>query len=189
MFKNSSFPGIIIFTHNEILRGVPRKSKKINNLLQKLSQEKKWIFGVHIQGDCSNVYNWPYDTWQDFIMWPNINEKFLSNIPKEKILNLTCVNFLSNNIEKFKDNDRDIDIISISRFTSIKNIEITLNIFKELLDINPKYKFLLIAPKEVRPIKFFKNKEYLYLDKIEKLLEQIQNSKKYKNQIVFYCST
>ena len=100
---------------------------------------------------------------------------------KEKILNLTCVNFLSNNIEKFKDNDRDIDIISISRFSSIKNIEITLNIFKELLDINPKYKFLLIAPKEVRPIKFFKNKEYIYLDKIEKLLEQIQNSKKYKN--------
>lgn len=179
--KTSYSPGIIIFTHNEILRGVPRKSKKVNYLLKKLSQEKKWIFGVHVQGDCSNVFNWPFDEWQDFIMWPDKNQKFLSKIPKENISSLTCINFLSNNIENFKKIERDIDIISITRFSRIKNIEITLSIFKELLNINPQYKLVLIAPKESRPKKIFKNKEHLYLNKIDSLVAEIKNSSKYKN--------
>ena len=173
--KTSYSPGIIIFTHNEILRGVPRKSKKVNYLLKKLSQEKKWIFGVHVQGDCSNVFNWPFDEWQDFIMWPDKNQKFLSKIPKENISSLTCINFLSNNIENFKKIERDIDIISITRFSRIKNIEITLSIFKELLNINPQYKLVLIAPKESRPKKIFKNKEHLYLNKIDSLVAKIKN--------------
>ena len=64
--KTNNSPGIVVFTHNEILRGVPRKSLKVNNLLTKAYENNEWIFGVHVQGDCSNVYNWPYKDWQNF---------------------------------------------------------------------------------------------------------------------------
>ena len=67
--KTKVSPGIIIFTHNEILRGVPRKSSRVDNLLKSAYLKNEWIFGVHIQGDCSNVYNWPYKEWQNFFLW------------------------------------------------------------------------------------------------------------------------
>ena len=48
-------PGIITFTHNEVLRGLPKKSKKVKQFLINSKKNNKWIFGVHIQGDCSNL--------------------------------------------------------------------------------------------------------------------------------------
>ena len=95
--KTKNSPGIIVFTHNEILRGVPKKSLRVDRILSKAYKNNDWIFGVHVQGDCSNVFNWPYKDWQNFFLWPEKNDNFLSNIPKKSICELTCVNFLSNN--------------------------------------------------------------------------------------------
>ena len=61
-------PGIITFTHNEVLRGLPKKSKKVKQFLINSKKNNKWIFGVHIQGDCSNLNFWPKNDWESFYM-------------------------------------------------------------------------------------------------------------------------
>ena len=48
------------------------------------------------------------------------NDDFLSNIPKASICDLTCVNFLSEKINLFQREKKDIDIISVSRFSVLK---------------------------------------------------------------------
>ena len=50
--RTNNSPGIVVFTHNEILNGVPRKSLKVNNLLKKSYENNEWIFGVHIHRCC-----------------------------------------------------------------------------------------------------------------------------------------
>ncbi len=179
--KTKNSPGIIVFTHNEILKGVIKKSKKINDLLQASTEKKKWLFGVHIQGDCRNLSSWPHKEWQSFFLWPNDGDLFLSNIPNKIIKDLTCVNFLPKTIENFKGLSKDIDIISVSKFSKIKNIDLTLKIFKALIDRNPSYKLLLIALKNPFKKKFFKNSREKYLEKVFKLANSLKVSKKYKN--------
>jgi len=188
--KTKVSPGIIIFTHNEILRGVPRKSSRVDNLLKSAYLKNEWIFGVHIQGDCSNVYNWPYKEWQNFFLWPEKKDHFLSSISENKICEITCVNFLSEKINHLKNKKKDIDIISVSRFSSIKKIDLTLRIFKGLLDKNPNYKFVLLAIREnkeknflniLRNIFKFKNKEEKYIENLNNLIDKINKSPKYKN--------
>ena len=181
--KTNNSPGIVVFTHNEILRGVPRKSLKVNNLLTKACENNEWIFGVHVQGDCSNVYNWPYKDWQNFFLWPEKNDHFLSKIPKSNISELTCVNFLSEKINLFNKIKKDIDIISVSRFSSIKKIYLTLKIFKGLLDKDPNYKFVLLALRAEKKFHFFfeNKKEAKYLKQVDRLINDIKKSEKYKN--------
>ena len=179
--KTKNSPGIIVFTHNEILKGVIKKSKKINDLLQASTEKKKWLFGVHIQGDCRNLSSWPRKEWQSFFLWPNDGDLFLSNIPNKIIKDLTCVNFLPKTIENFKGLSKDIDIISVSKFSKIKNIDLTLKIFKALIDRNPSYKLLLIALKNPFKKKFFRNSREKYLEKVFKLAKILKVSKKYKN--------
>ena len=48
-------------------------------------------------------------------------------IPKKNICELTCVNFLSKRINLYHTKKKDIDIISVSRFSSIKNITFHLS--------------------------------------------------------------
>ena len=179
--KTKKSPGIIIFTHNEILRGVPRKSKKIEKILVNSYRQKEWIFGAHIQGDCSNLPSWPYKEWQNFFMWPNKKEKFLENIAPSKITELTCINFLKKEIENFSNLEKEIDIITVTRFSSLKKINMTLEIFKKLSDKNKNYKFLLVAPKEKPKRNFLSNNEINYFIKTEKMIENIKNNPKYKN--------
>ena len=183
--KTNNSPGIVVFTHNEILRGAPRKSLKVNNLLTKAYENNEWIFGVHIQGDCSNVFNWPYKDWQNFFLWPEKNDHFLSKIPNNIISELTCVNFLSENIKLSNKKEKDIDIISVGRFSSVKKIDLTLKIFKGLLDKNPNYNFVLLA---LRNEKLGKGKalgleitEAEYLNQVDRLIKDIKKSDKYKN--------
>jgi len=180
--KTNDSPGIVVFTHNEILRGVPRKSSKVKNLLTKANENNEWIFGVHVQGDCSNVFNWPYNEWQNFFLWPEKNDHFLSKIPKNSISELTCVNFIPEKINLFNKIKKDIDIISVSRFSSIKKIYLTLKIFKGLLDKDPSYNFVLLALRPEKNINFFKNKEEVeYLNQVDRLIDDMKKSKKYKN--------
>ena len=188
--KTKNSPGIVVFTHNEILRGVPKKSSRVNSILTKSYKNNDWIFGVHVQGDCSNVFNWPYKEWQNFFLWPEKNDPFLSSIPETSICELTCVNFLSEKINFFKREKKDIDIISVSRFSSIKKIDLTLKIFKGLLDKDPSYKFVLLALRDQKEKSFFKNRFKLfksklnedeYLSKVDILINDLKKSKKYKN--------
>jgi glycosyltransferase involved in cell wall biosynthesis len=179
--RTEKSPGIIVFTHNEILRGITKKSKKIDNILIQQNRQKKWIFGIHIQGDCSNLNSWPYKEWHNFFMWPEKREKFLKNIPPEKITELTCVNFLNEEVKKFNNSIKKVEIISVTRFSSVKNIQLTLEIFKKLSNKNENYKFILIAQKEKPKKNFFQNKELDYFKKTEKIIENIKNNSKYRN--------
>ncbi len=179
--RTEKSPGIIVFTHNEILRGVIKKSKKIEDILIEQNHKKKWIFGIHIQGDCSNLNSWPYKEWQNFFMWPNKNEKFLKNIPSKKITELTCINFLNKGIKKFSNINKKNEIISITRFSSLKNIQLTLEIFKKLSDKNSNYKFILIAQKKEPKARIFSNIELKYFKETERMIENIKNKSKYKN--------
>ena len=180
--KTNNSPGIVVFSHNEILRGVPRKSYKVNKLLSKSYENNEWIFGIHVQGDCSNVFNWPYKDWQNFFLWPEKDDNFLSKIPKKNICELTCVNFLSKKIKSYHTKKKDIDIISVSRFSSIKKIYLTLKIFKGLLDKDPSYNFVLLALRPENKINFLKNRtEIKYLKKVDRIIYDIRKSEKYKN--------
>lgn len=179
--RTEKSPGIIVFTHNEVLRGITKKSKKIDNILIQQNRQKKWIFGIHIQGDCSNLNSWPYKEWHNFFMWPNKKDRFLQNVAADKIIELTCINFLGEEIKNFSNLKKKIEIISITRFSSIKNIHLTLEIFKKLSNKNNNYIFFLIAPKEKPKKRFFLNKELKYFKEIEKIIENIQKNSKYKN--------
>ena len=141
--KNS--PGIITFTHNEVLRGLPARSKKIREFLTKMSKENKWIFGVHIQGNCQHMQYWPVSEWESFYMWGDIkNSKFLSNIQDAKIIPLTAEYFLpKNNIYNSK---KKWDICIVSRPSKIKRIEETLYTIKELFKLKKDLKVIFIVP-------------------------------------------
>ena len=76
---------------------------------------------------------------------------------------------------------KTVEIISITRFSSLKNIQLTLEIFKKLSDKNSNYKFILIAQKEKPKKRFFSNKELEYFLETEKIIKEIKNNSKYKN--------
>ena len=42
--RTEKSPGIIVFTHNEIIRGITKKSKKIDDLLIDQNRKKKMDF-------------------------------------------------------------------------------------------------------------------------------------------------
>ena len=91
-----------------------------------------------------------------------------------------CVNFLSEKINLFQREKKDIDIISVSRFSSIKKIDITLKIFKGLLDKDPNYKFVLLALRDKEKNSIEKD----YLNYVDKLINDIKKSEKYENLII-----
>ncbi len=138
-------PGIITFTHNEVLRGLPKKSKKVKQFLMNSKKHNKWIFGVHIQGDCSNFNFWPKNNWESFYMWSNPSANFLSNLQKEIITPLTCVNFLP--FKEIKSTPNKIwDICVISRPSEIKRIKETLLIIKKLFSLKEDLKVIFVVP-------------------------------------------
>ena len=90
------------------------------------------------------------------------------------------MNFLSEKINLFQREKKDIDIISVSRFSSIKKIDITLKIFKGLLDKDPNYKFVLLALRDKEKNSIEKD----YLNYVDKLINDIKKSEKYENLII-----
>jgi hypothetical protein len=142
--KTQNSPGIISFTHNEALWGVPAKYPYIKKLLNDKSLNKEWIFLIHIQGDCGFLNYWPREIWHSCILWLNKNERFLERYDKDKILPYTCVNFLNefDNINLKK----KWDICIISRASSIKRIIESLEIVRRLMTSNNNLTFLFIVP-------------------------------------------
>ena len=99
---------------------------------------------MHIQGDCSNLNFWPESSWESFYMWSNPSANFLSNLNKEIITSLTCVNFLP---YEFKLNPNKIwDICIISRPSEIKRIKETLLIIKQIFSLKEDLKSFLSYP-------------------------------------------
>ena len=142
--QTANSPGIITFTHNEVLRGVPAKSKLVKKYLNKSAEESHWIFGVHIQGDCSDLKTWPLERWQSFVMWPDISAPILAEIPSAQLTSMTCVNFLPK--PDLLNQYRAWDICVVSRPSEIKKITETLLIIKELLKLKHDLKVCLIVP-------------------------------------------
>lgn len=142
--KTSRSPGIITFTQNEALYGFMTKSSRVRKYLEENSKNRKWIYGVHIQGDCSYLKEWPFEPWHNFIMWPDTEAPFLSNIPKEKLMNMNCINFLPN-IEPPKTAEKKWDICVVSRPSKIKRIAETLYTVKQLMSIRPETKTVFIV--------------------------------------------
>lgn len=139
-------PGIITFTHNEALRGLPRNSAKVRDFLIESHNTGKWKFGVHIQGDCSYLDSWPLEPWQSFVMWPDRSASFLKNLPEEKFCPFTCVNFMPAYLAESKETTRCWDICVISRASSIKRLENTLLLLRSVLDTRPETKIVMIVP-------------------------------------------
>jgi hypothetical protein len=137
-------PGIITFTHNEVLNGVPAKSVKVQNLLTKAAAEQSWIFGVHIQGNCSHITSWPTQDWQSFLMWSDPSASFLLNVPKTNVTPITCVNFLPET--SLMEQAKVWDLCVVSRPSKIKKITETLLIVQQLFALKDDLKVVFIVP-------------------------------------------
>ena len=180
--RTEKSPGIIVFTHGEALWGVVAKSSKVKNFVTELSRQKKWIFGIHIQGNI----DW-LGEWQNFFMWPNKNQKFLEDIPKEIITDLTCINFYNDELINIKTDNKKYDIINITRFSSLKKIGLSLRIQKELLKLNPELKIIFISPVPYLKNKFFLEDEQKILNKTKNIIQNEFSINQLK-QINFICS-
>lgn len=185
--KNKNSPGIIAFTHGEALWGVAAKSKKVKKFLLDMTRNKKWIFGVHIQGNVDWIGKWEKQNWQQFFMWPNKDQKFLEDIPKDIITDLTCINFYNDNLLQNRIEKKKYDLISITRFTTLKKIQLNIRIYKELLKIKPKLKIIFVSTIPQNQNKFFPDESSKTLEEFKKILKNEMTPIQLK-QIEFICS-
>jgi hypothetical protein len=137
-------PGIITFTHNEALNGVTAKSRKVRDYLRQTSVGKKWIYGVHIQGDCSHLEAWPQQEWQSFLMWSNPGASFLAAVPRANITPITCVNVLPQ--PAGPELAKSWDICVVSRPSGIKRITETLLIIQQMFSHKEDLSVVFVVP-------------------------------------------
>jgi glycosyltransferase involved in cell wall biosynthesis len=139
-------PGIITFTHNEALGGLPVTSKRVAEFVEQSSRDRKWLFGVHVQGDCSHLTRWPVRPWHSFVMWPDPHAQFLTGLRPEQVIPLNCINFMPHIPQPETPSRRSVDICVISRAGRVKRIFETLQILRGLFDKNPDLTATLIVP-------------------------------------------
>lgn len=144
--RTATSPGIITFSHGEALWGVPHRSRKVRDFLVESRRSGKWLFGIHVQGDCSHLDSWPMPSWQSFVMWPDRSAPFLHNLPDGQFCPFTCINFMPAFLAEREETVRDWDICVISRASSIKRIEDTLLLLRAVLDSRPETKIVMIVP-------------------------------------------
>jgi hypothetical protein len=137
-------PGIITFTNNEVLNGVAAKSGRVREFLRRTAASRQWIYGVHIQGDCTHLEAWPQQEWQSFLMWSNPGASFLSDVPPANITPITCVNFLPQ--PSGPELTKAWDICVISRPSEIKRITETLLIIQQILVHKEDLSVIFIVP-------------------------------------------
>jgi glycosyltransferase involved in cell wall biosynthesis len=142
--RTSTSPGIITFTHNEALRGVA-DSPRVKAFLTESARDAQWLFGVHVQGHL-NMSEWPLEPWQSFFMWPDTDAAFLSNVPTSQLLGVNCINFMPDIPPKPPALERNVDILVISRASTIKRINETLLILRGLMDAVPDFRATVIVP-------------------------------------------
>jgi len=143
--RTSASPGIVTFTHNEALRGVAASSRRVSAFLEDNSSAGNWVFGVHIQGHL-NMTEWPLQPWQSFIMWPDTSAPYLANVPKEMLLGMNCINFMPDIRPRQSSLDRNVDILVISRASTVKRIYETLLILRGLMGKVPNFRATVVVP-------------------------------------------
>ena len=139
-------PGVITFTHNEFLYGVIARSAKVRDAIRNAAASGRWIFGIHVQGDCSYLSRWPIEDWQSFVMWPDRDAGFLRGVPEHQVVPLNCVSFLPDSERVVPKSGRRWDLCVVSRASEIKRISETLNIVKRVLDRYPSLRVNFIVP-------------------------------------------
>lgn len=139
-------PGIITFTQNEALNGVPVTSRKVRSFVEHSVRERKWLFGIHLQGDCSNFAAWPREAWHSFIMWPDAGAAFLRVFKPQQIVPMNCINFMPDLPVPTRAPERSVDICVISRAGKVKRVVETLHIMRGLFDLKPEFKATIIVP-------------------------------------------
>jgi glycosyltransferase involved in cell wall biosynthesis len=142
--RTSTSPGIITFTHNEALYGVVAKSAAVRDHLVQAFIQKHWIFGVHIQGDCSHLPDWPKQDWRSFIMWSNPADPFLSSVKRAEITPITCVNFLPQ--PSTLPIEKTWDICVVSRPSEVKRITETLQLVQRLFALKSDLSVVFVVP-------------------------------------------
>lgn len=138
-------PGIVSFTHNEALWGVPSYSRRAQEFLARATAEGRWLFGVHVQGDLSWMKQWPLKPWQSFFMWPDPGAPFLANVPRELRLDMNCVNCMPDPGPAPAGMARNVDICVISRPSTLKRIYESLEIIRGLFEKRPDLAVTFIA--------------------------------------------
>lgn len=143
--RTTTSPGIITFTHNEALAGLPKYSKKVRNYLRETARKRQWVYGVHIQGYCDWLKEWPLEEWQSFIMWTNPDAAYLRNVPKEKLIPLNCINFTPN-LSLSGGMKKKYDLFVICRASPIKRGFELLKTLRRLMDEKPGLKVIFLCP-------------------------------------------
>jgi glycosyltransferase involved in cell wall biosynthesis len=144
--RTARSPGIVTFTNNETVYGLPAKSTKVRDFLAAAARERSWLFGVHIQGDCSHYERWPLEPWQAFIMWPEPSAGFLANVPRDRLFERNCIHFMPQVPEPPAGMERNVDICVISRPTTLKRIHETLLLLRGLMNRIPRLTATLVVP-------------------------------------------
>src|SRR4051794_36352960 len=142
-------PGLITFTHNEVLRGAVAQSQDVRDHLARTHADGSWLYGVHIQGDVSAAGVWPLQDWQSFVMWPDLDAPFLHGLPEERLLAINCANLLPEPAETGR--ERKWDVCVLTRPSAIKRPVTSLRIIKHLVEARPHSEFVVIAhdPRDV----------------------------------------
>lgn len=132
-----------MFTHNEAIRGLPSHSAAVQKFLIESAKTGKWLAGVHIQGFCCWIGKWKRKPWESFFMWTE-DEEFLSEIPKEILLPMNCINWMPE-VEPGAV-PRDVDICFIGHATWVKRINESMALLRRLMDLKPDLKAIIIVP-------------------------------------------
>lgn len=144
--RTATSPGIVTFTHGEALQGLAATSKLVRTQLIDNAMAGRWLYGVHIQGDCSWLKEWPLEPWQSFLMWPNPSEPYLRNVSREMLLDMNCINFMPEPNDRPAGMVRNVDICVISRPSKIKRIHETLLTIRALMDRRPNLTVTFVVP-------------------------------------------
>jgi len=187
--RTAASPGIVSFTHNEALWGVPSHSRRAREFLAKSAAAGDWLFGVHIQGDLSWLKQWPVQPWQSFFLWPDPAASFLANVPAQMKLDRNCINFMPKPDPRPVGMDRNVDICVISRPNRLKRLFESLLIIKGLMRVRPDLRATIIAgdPRRVE----FGMRTYSKQGIDERIYEfaQCHFSSRELMQISFICSS
>ncbi len=143
--RTATSPGIITVTHAEALSPLLRV-RRVRDFLDDAVQQGRWLFGVHVQGDCSWMERWPLKDWQSFILWPDKKAPWLANVPEERRIALNCVNLMPVQPARPSDLARDVDLCVISRASTVKRIRETLLTLRALMDMRPGLTAVIIVP-------------------------------------------
>lgn len=143
--RTATSPGIVTFTHGEALSPLLRR-RKVRDFLGAATRGGRWLFGVHVQGDCSWMERWPLRDWQSFFLWPEADARWLANVPQPCRIAMNCINLMPVPPMPPAGMARTTDLCIISRASSIKRIRETLLTLRALMNLRPGLTATIVVP-------------------------------------------